>query len=228
MQNIITHQINGVSVLQRESDGFFNATAMCKASDKKLSHYKSNDTTQEFLEALSTDAGIPASRLIQAVRGGSSAQGTWVHPKVAIHLAQWLSPKFAVKVTNLVMDWFGAGSPPSNLPEQTVLLDKSGDLTQRTISSMIASAQRSGQDTHIIAYINNKDEPVISVMEGKVVMFPRSDVLEFTKYTDSLMGLHAKYTRSVIKFMESSTVVDSEVMDGVMGNMKNHYSKSMN
>ena len=224
MQNIITHQINGVSVLQRESDGFFNATAMCKASDKKLSHYKSNDTTQEFLDELSTDAGIPASRLIQAVRGGNAAQGTWVHPKVAIHLAQWLSPKFAVKVTNLVMDWMGAGSPPPSLPAAPA---SGRDLTEQTLSSMIESAKRSGQDTHIIAYINNKDEPVISVMEGTLVLFPRPDVLAFTQYTDSLMGLHAKYTRAVIKFMESSTVVDSEVMDGVMNNMKNHYSKGM-
>ncbi|WP_419902348.1 KilA-N domain-containing protein [Kiloniella sp.] len=43
-------------------------------------------------------------------RGDRVTQGTWVHPKVAIHLAQWLSPEFAVQVTNWVFDWMNGGS----------------------------------------------------------------------------------------------------------------------
>jgi hypothetical protein len=46
-------------------------------------------------------------------------QGTWVHPQVAIHLAQWLSPKFAVQVTKWVYEWMsGKGQPKAkpNLP----------------------------------------------------------------------------------------------------------------
>jgi hypothetical protein len=44
-------------------------------------------------------------------------QGTWVHPQVAIHLAQWLSPKFAVRVSKWVYDWVSAGKhPKGNLP----------------------------------------------------------------------------------------------------------------
>ena len=113
-QNLITHQISGVSVLQRESDGFFNATVMCKVASKRINNYLRNDITTEYLEALSADMGIPITALVQAVRGGNvqTNQGTWVHPKVAIHLAQWLSPDFAVQVTNLVMDWMNGGAPP--------------------------------------------------------------------------------------------------------------------
>jgi hypothetical protein len=44
--------------------------------------------------------GIPITELVQSIRGGTpELQGTWVHPQVAIALAQWLSPEFAVKVT---------------------------------------------------------------------------------------------------------------------------------
>ena len=46
---------------------------------------------------LSSDIGIPMSGLIQIICGGQPhLQGAWVHPQVAINLAQWLSPKFAV------------------------------------------------------------------------------------------------------------------------------------
>jgi hypothetical protein len=39
-------------------------------------------------------------------------QGTWVHPQVAIHLAQWCSAEFAVKVSQWVYDWMsGKGAP---------------------------------------------------------------------------------------------------------------------
>jgi KilA-N domain len=36
-------------------------------------------------------------------------QGTWVHPYVAIHLAQWLSPRFAVRVSQWVHEWMTQG-----------------------------------------------------------------------------------------------------------------------
>jgi len=50
--------------------------------------------------------GIPISELIQSFKGGRAEnQGTWVHPDIAINLAQWLSPKFAVQVSRWVREW---------------------------------------------------------------------------------------------------------------------------
>ena len=111
-QNLITHQINGVSVLQRKSDGFFNATAMCKGEGKLIADYLRLGNTKDFIGHLGSDMGIPISSLVQAVRGGKSAQGTWVSPNVAMHLAQWLSPEFAVQVTKLVLSQMSGGTPP--------------------------------------------------------------------------------------------------------------------
>lgn len=93
-------------VSQRITDGYFNATAMCRASGKLVGHYLSNSTTKAFLNELSSDIGIPISGLVQVVKGGPpQLQGTWVHPQVAINLAQWLSPKFAVLVSKWVLEW---------------------------------------------------------------------------------------------------------------------------
>lgn len=107
MTAIISHAINASTVQQRAEDGYIHATAMCRAAGKSWAHYASNDTTKAYLKALSADIGIPISQLVVSRRGNTSAfkQGTWVHPKVAIHLAQWLSPEFAVQVSNWVFDW---------------------------------------------------------------------------------------------------------------------------
>ena len=54
---------------------------------------------------------------MQITKGGNDhlRQGTWVHPKVAIHLGQWLSPAFSVQVTNWVFDWM-QGKAQSYMP----------------------------------------------------------------------------------------------------------------
>lgn len=100
---LIPHKVAESIVDQRTSDGYINATAMCKAADRMFAHYLENKQTKGFLEALESDIGIPISGLVQTVKGGSpQLQGSWVHPQVAINLATWLSPKFAVQVSKWV------------------------------------------------------------------------------------------------------------------------------
>jgi hypothetical protein len=97
--SLVSRTYNDVVILQR-GDGYWNATAMCQANGKRWNNYWQNDSTQEFLRELSSVAGIPVTGLVQVRQGGEpTSQGTWVHQQVAIHLAQWCSPKFAVRVT---------------------------------------------------------------------------------------------------------------------------------
>ena len=104
-------------VPQRIVDGYFNATAMCAASQKLIADYLRLSTTKAFLHELSVDMGIPISALVQSVRGGNRhLQGTWVHPQVAINLAQWLSPKFAVLVSKWVFEWMSGNIRQPSLP----------------------------------------------------------------------------------------------------------------
>lgn len=116
---LIPHMLDGAAIYQRKSDGYVNATAMCQAVGKKLSHYLANQTTKDFLEELSSDTGIPASLLVIVKKGGIAAeQGTWAHPDVAINLGQWCAPKYAVQVSRWVREWMAAGKEPTfQLPQ---------------------------------------------------------------------------------------------------------------
>jgi hypothetical protein len=91
---------------------------MCKAAGKRFYDYHRLDTTTEFLRELEAETGIPASEQIQTLKGGfPDLQGTWVHPQVAIHLAQWVSPRFAVRVSQWVYDWITeTGKKKAELP----------------------------------------------------------------------------------------------------------------
>jgi hypothetical protein len=107
---LIVRQIDDSLIGQRPHDGFINGTSLCQASGKRINDYWRNQATQEFLEELSRSAGIPADRLVQTVMTGPNQdRGTWVHPDVAIHLAQWCSPRFAVQVSRWVREWLTTG-----------------------------------------------------------------------------------------------------------------------
>lgn len=109
---LIERKVDNSPVQQRLLDGYVNATALCKAAGKNFADYKRLKGTDDFLKELSSDVGIPITELIQTITGGiPQAQGTWVHPQVAINLAQWASPKFAVLVSKWVFEWMNGNIP---------------------------------------------------------------------------------------------------------------------
>ena len=114
---LIEHSVNGAIVPQRPRDGYINATRLCGQADKLFADYNRLARTQEFLRELSLDMGIPISNLVRSVsgRGDRVEQGTWVHPRVAVNLGQWLSPSFDVLVSKWVFDWM-SGKVQSNMP----------------------------------------------------------------------------------------------------------------
>ena len=109
--SLIPHKVNNELIDQRANDGYINATAICKASKKQINDYAGLKATQEFLKELYSETGIPVSELVQVIKDGTpTLQGAWVHPQIAINLAQWASPKFAVLVSKWVFEWMnGSG-----------------------------------------------------------------------------------------------------------------------
>jgi hypothetical protein len=74
-----------------------NATQMCKAAGKLFADYQRLSGTKDYLQALESIMGIPIIELVKTSVGQTG--GTWIHRLVAVHLAQWLSPSFAVQVS---------------------------------------------------------------------------------------------------------------------------------
>ena len=114
---LIDHQVENRVVHQRAVDGYINATAMCRAAGKRFHDYSRLGTTQQFLEALTVETGIPVSMLVQQFKGRpAELQGSWVNPLVATHLAQWLSPQFAVRVAKWVYEWMSGRAASQDVP----------------------------------------------------------------------------------------------------------------
>ncbi|UBM26081.1 KilA-N domain-containing protein [Pseudomonas sp. p1(2021b)] len=78
-------------------DGWLHATEIADRFGKRPNDWLSLPSTFEYLEALNrrTVTGSSGNAWSMTKRGGKN-QGTWLHPKLAVAFARWLSVDFAV------------------------------------------------------------------------------------------------------------------------------------
>ncbi len=89
------------TVVSFRADGFLNATAIAKHFGKQPRDYLKTEQTQQYIAALAEYLSSKTKVLVEenqlvVVKNGGNARGTWLHPKLAIHFARWLDPRFAV------------------------------------------------------------------------------------------------------------------------------------
>jgi hypothetical protein len=113
------HQFATVFIFQTTEDvtlrdgrvipkGYVNATQMCVANNKRIDNWIQNNKTTLLLQAFESDTSNSRYPVLIPIKGGDSdTQGTWISYDLAILLAQWLSPEFAVwsaKTLRLVIE----------------------------------------------------------------------------------------------------------------------------
>ena len=116
--------LNNIVITSRSDDNFINATQLCQAGGKQFNDWYRLNTTKQLINEFGTKAGIPALdsqnntiknllKLVDINKDGSYI-GTWIHPELAIQLAQWLSPKFAIQVSKWIINLFTNGKVEIN------------------------------------------------------------------------------------------------------------------
>ena len=97
---LVVRTWNDTPIARRSIDGYVNATAMCKANGKEWFGYVRTDRAKEYISALEISLqGSPqkSGDLIQVIATGpNDSRGTYVHPRLAVDLARWINPEFAV------------------------------------------------------------------------------------------------------------------------------------
>ena len=102
MNQVQSFNFGNIAVSFRE-DGYLNATQIAAHFGKLPKDYLKTEQTQQYISALAESLSertkiLTDENQIVIVKKGNSknfTQGTWLHPKLAIHFARWLNPKFA-------------------------------------------------------------------------------------------------------------------------------------
>ena len=93
--------------VQRTKDGYFNATHLLNywnktnGDNKVLGNYQKNGSTKAFIEQLKKEG---LEKPVISARGNGKNSGTWMHPKLFIDLAMWVSVEFKSIVIDYVLD----------------------------------------------------------------------------------------------------------------------------
>lgn len=101
--------IDGNSITTRKEDGYVKVTEIFKLSGKNFGNWIKADKTKEFLTSLEDDLSTRIDDLIKYEKK-TNLRSTWTHPLIAIHIAQWCSVDFGIKVTKWIFKLLTYGS----------------------------------------------------------------------------------------------------------------------
>jgi len=94
------------TVTMNMTNGYINATKLCADGGKRFDHWVENKGNKVmvkcFGEFINRSPGIPGDVLIIVNTGINETRGTYVHPDLIPHIASWVSPAFAYKVSKIV------------------------------------------------------------------------------------------------------------------------------
>jgi hypothetical protein len=139
--NLVKHDYKGNTIAQREKDSYVNLTQMCATEGRKVSDYLRQDSTKEYLDALSTIAGIPAIRDSASTPAlvNRTRQGIWAHPEVAIDCAMWVSVDLRIWANRTLVQIIKHQSE-TPLPQVTTTATKALPCPEITLRSKIVRA----------------------------------------------------------------------------------------
>ena len=119
---IMTRPMGQFEVLQRTSDGFFDANALLiqwnrqdGVAQRKMTEYLESKKTKEFVDALENDKTLRGKieqgdfEVVIRVKGKTTKNGriadkVYFHPFLFIDFCMWLNPTFKLQVIKFVYD----------------------------------------------------------------------------------------------------------------------------
>jgi len=115
-------------IIMDMSNGYINATKLCTDGNKKIYNWMENKSNKELIKYFEIDCGAQNSvrRQTYEVRNGPTSNninGTYVHPDLIPHIAAWVSPIFARKISVIVNN-FLVREREEELRKKDIIIDK--------------------------------------------------------------------------------------------------------
>jgi hypothetical protein len=109
LAKIFNYNGNEISILKKTDHCLVNATQMAKPFSKTPKDFLRNERIQTFIKAFSIRQNCPIKSLV-IVTGKGKEAATWVHEKIALKFAEWLSVDFELWVNDVIEEVLKTGS----------------------------------------------------------------------------------------------------------------------
>lgn len=92
-------------MIQRDSDGFCDATEMCQQKGKRFNDYLKRSAAGKYVSEVCSRLGKAQDELIlMGTKYHDNGRHTWVHPAIALDLARWLGVENSVDANLWILD----------------------------------------------------------------------------------------------------------------------------
>ena len=149
---------------------------MCKAGGKEFNNWYQLIGTKELISTLEDEifnpgfqgsennkVEITTSKLVDIKKGGNfKLQGSWIHPDLAVQLAQWISPLFAIKVSRFIREYAITGGVSGNVKTNSELLQ-----LQQELKKLQDTHHKMLQKKHYHKFKKGPAFYIISDLDGK-------------------------------------------------------------
>ena len=112
-------------VIMDMSNGYINGTKLCADGGKKFYHWMENTGNKELMNYFQNNHHTEFRVMTIIITGGQNTtiRGTYVHPDLIPHIASWVSPSFAHKVSIIVNNYM-AREREEELRKKDIIIDK--------------------------------------------------------------------------------------------------------
>ncbi|MDO6389057.1 phage antirepressor KilAC domain-containing protein [Pontibacter sp. BT731] len=148
---------NSPITFSKDGEVMVNATQMAKPfPNKKAAQFILNANTKEFVDLLDSKIGKPTL----VVNHGGSNPGTWMHQKLALKFAGWLSPEFELWVYDRIEELLTTGKTELTSMSDDELLSK----------ALLLSHEKLKQAQHRTLLLEAQNEQHIKVIQEQAPM----------------------------------------------------------
>lgn len=163
----LTRKMGDFDVIQRTSDGYFDANLLLGAwnktkgnSQRKMTEFTERPNTNEFIDELKCElismgevSPMAEFQPIIKIKGRMTKKGktkdqVWMHPYLFIKFAMWINPRFEVKVIKFVYD-------------QLIQYRNDAGDSYKTMASAICTIVPKGNQAKAIAEISKANNYII-------------------------------------------------------------------
>lgn len=115
MQDLVIMQYLGSNICFTQ-DGWINATETAKALGKDIRGYTRSEQYKGYSQALAQKLNCVNSAQLQKTIEGRNG-GTFLHPKLAVDFARWISPEFAIWCDEVIAEKLNTPQKPQSMLE---------------------------------------------------------------------------------------------------------------
>jgi len=201
---VFNYQGNGVTFKKVGDNIMVNATEMAKPFGKLVADYLRLKATTELRQVLdSQHYGNSHNAMNQSVivsKGGSNLTdtGTWLHQKLAIDLARWLSPEFNLWTIDTIMEYMQKGTI-----SRTPAVDFSNPLeSAKKVAEYAGLFVKSEEGRLLLVAKQVEDEPKVA---GYNQMIDKEGLYDFRDIAQ-VLGIEGYGRTNLVKLMKSGKV----------------------